>query len=241
MTTKSNVVAERLRREIASGELRPGQPLRQREIAERFALSATPVREALRQLQAEGIVVYELNRGVTVASAITPSPADLTEVYMMRRQLEQLATEQAHRRMTPQVLKALRDANRRLARDGEAGDRSSMRHWNHEFHMRIYRTAEMPRLLNTIERLWAQFPWQALWLEDAHGGAPSRNAHELIIGALEYSDAEAAGALMAAHITAGLERWKRRIDQALEQGDHFSDLEFQRSDLPGPDSSEPLP
>lgn len=239
MTTKSNVVAERLRREIASGVLRPGEPLRQREIAERFALSATPVREALRQLQAEGIVVYELNRGVTVASPPT-SLADLTEVYMMRRQLERLATEQAHRRMTPQVLEALRDGNRRLARDIEAGDRSGVRHWNHEFHMRIYRTAEMPRLLNTIEQLWAHRPWETLWLDDGRGAsAPSQ--HELIIGALEYSDAEAAGALMASHIAAGLERWKRRIDQVLEKGNDFSDLELQRSDLLDADWSEPLP
>lgn len=238
MTTKSNVVAERLRYEIASGALKPGQPLRQRELAERFALSATPVREALRQLQAEGVVVYELNRGVTVASPTSPSLADVAEVYMMRRQLERLATAQAHQRMTGDVLKALRDANRRYARGSEAGDRSGMRHWNHEFHMRIYRTAEMPRLLEAIERLWAHFPWETLWLNSARGGAPSRDAHDLIIAALQQSDSEASGALMASHIAAGLERWKRRIEEALESGDEIENPEPRASDLPDQEWTE---
>ena len=73
-SSKSDIVARGIRELIRSGDLMPGSVLRQRELADRFRVSPTPVREALRQLETEGLVTNELHRGATVARAAEAEP-----------------------------------------------------------------------------------------------------------------------------------------------------------------------
>src|SRR5882724_6375493 len=102
--TRSEAVAGELRRMIKSGELAPGAHLRQADIAARFGMSTTPVREAFMILAQEGIVRQDAHRGVVV---FEPSLEDLTETYEIREVLEGLAAGLAAKQLTDEDLAAL--------------------------------------------------------------------------------------------------------------------------------------
>src|SRR5262245_57128322 len=90
--TKADELALTLEQAISSGEIAPGTVLRQEQLSERYAVSRTPVREALRRLAALGLVSFEPNRGVRVRSL---SRDELREAFLVRAELESLATEAA--------------------------------------------------------------------------------------------------------------------------------------------------
>ena len=93
-STKADDIAVLIEEAIVSGELEPGSVLRQEQLSERFGVSRTPVREALRRLAALGLVSFEPNRGVRVR---TLSHDDLREAFLVRAELEGLVTELAAR------------------------------------------------------------------------------------------------------------------------------------------------
>ena len=92
------LVADVLREAITTGRLRANEPLPQDEIADQLQVSHIPVREALRQLQSEGLVTYQANRGATVAALTT---AEIREIYEIRILLETAAIRAATPRLTP--------------------------------------------------------------------------------------------------------------------------------------------
>src|ERR1700675_4095920 len=96
--TKADDIALALEEAIVSGEIPPGSVLRQEQLSDRFQVSRTPIREALRRLAALGLVSFEPNRGVRVR---TLSRDELREAFLVRAELEGLATERAAPRMTP--------------------------------------------------------------------------------------------------------------------------------------------
>jgi DNA-binding GntR family transcriptional regulator len=157
-TTKADEIALVLEQAIVSGELEPGQVLRQEELSERFDVSRTPVREALRRLAALGLVSFIPNRGVRVRTITTE---ELREAFLVRAELESLATEIAAPKFTEAELRELELAEEAFskatqalrARPHEGEDRWRLTHeWvntNHGFHDVIYRVAEAP----LIERL----------------------------------------------------------------------------------------
>ena len=98
LSTKADDIARELEDEIVSGAIAPGAVLRQESLSERFDVSRTPVREALRRLAALGLVSFEPNRGVRVRSI---TPHELREAFLVRAELEALATEIATPKMTP--------------------------------------------------------------------------------------------------------------------------------------------
>src|SRR5206468_12731652 len=103
-TTKADDLALVIEEAIVSGELEPGTVLRQEQLSERFQVSRTPVREALRRLAALGLVSFEPNRGVRVRAA---SRRELREAFLVRAELESLATAIATPKMTDADLEAL--------------------------------------------------------------------------------------------------------------------------------------
>ena len=100
-TTKADDLALVIEEAIVSGELEPGTVLRQEQLSERFQVSRTPVREALRRLAALGLVSFEPNRGVRVR---TLSRDELYESFLVRAELESLATEVAAAKITDEEL-----------------------------------------------------------------------------------------------------------------------------------------
>jgi DNA-binding GntR family transcriptional regulator len=85
-------IAASLRTAILHGQLKSSQPLRQDQLAEQFGVSKIPVRKAMVQLRAEGLIVFAPNRGFVVSEL---SPAEVEEIYMMRMALETKALERA--------------------------------------------------------------------------------------------------------------------------------------------------
>ena len=112
-STKADDIAVVIEEAIVSGELAPGSVLRQEQLSERFGVSRTPVREALRRLAALGLVSFEPNRGVRVR---TLTHHDLREAFLVRAELEALVTEIAAQKMTPEALAELEECEKRFAR-----------------------------------------------------------------------------------------------------------------------------
>ena len=109
--TKADDIALALEEAIVSGEIPPGSTLRQEHLSEQFQVSRTPVREALRRLAALGLVSFEPNRGVRVRMF---SLDEIREAFMVRAELESLATEIATPKMTDDDLAELERAERRF-------------------------------------------------------------------------------------------------------------------------------
>ncbi|MGH3133584.1 MAG: GntR family transcriptional regulator, partial [Gaiellaceae bacterium] len=110
--TKADDLALALEEAIVSGEIPPGSVLRQEHLSEQFQVSRTPVREALRRLAALGLVTFEPNRGVRVRMLARD---ELREAFLVRAELESLATEIATPKMSAADLDELEAAERRFS------------------------------------------------------------------------------------------------------------------------------
>ena len=117
MTIETDEIALVLEQAIVSGELEPGQVLRQEELSERFDVSRTPVREALRRLAALGLVSFIPNRGVRVRTITTE---ELREAFLVRAELESLATEIAAPKFTEAALRELELAEETFSKATQA-------------------------------------------------------------------------------------------------------------------------
>jgi len=149
------LVAEVLREAITGGHLRANQPLPQDEIAAQLRVSHIPVREALRQLQSEGLVTYQPNRGAQV-SALTSE--EIREIYEIRAILETAAVRQATPRLSPATLE---QAGRILDAAEAATDGAAWGSHDVDFHQLIYDLDGRPRLheliaglLRRVDRYW---------------------------------------------------------------------------------------
>jgi DNA-binding GntR family transcriptional regulator len=187
-STKADDIAVLIEEAIVSGELAPGSVLRQEQLSERFGVSRTPVREALRRLAALGLVSFEPNRGVRVR---TLELKDLREAFLVRAELEALITEEAARRMTPEALAELEEAELRFTRltkevrshDPGGARRSLMTDWmaaNHAFHDVLYRTADMAFVESIAKGARRTFTGTTVWapVDDELDELYSRNQAE---------------------------------------------------------------
>jgi DNA-binding GntR family transcriptional regulator len=190
--SKSNVVANGIRVLINEGVLQPGTLLRQRDLAEQFRVSPTPVREALRQLEAEGFVTNELHRGALVVRA---EDATLEENFLIRAQLESLAASIAAAKVTDEDLENFESILAKL--EACSPDDPTRTDLNRRFHFAIYTCAGSPILLSLLNLLWRSL-----------GGGPkvpsmrqeSGAQHRDLLEALKKRDTEMAGELTRSHI-----------------------------------------
>jgi DNA-binding GntR family transcriptional regulator len=191
-------VVQELRESILDGRLRPGERLRQASIASEYGTSRIPVREALRQLASEGLVVLQPHAGGRVARL---DLQELDEIYLLREQLEPFAIE----RSTPHLSDGQLGQLARLVEQMElVADPVDLRPWlalDREFHIATFSAAPMPRLRNLIDGLWNStqhyrrvYTLLPQRLEIAHA------EHRLLLEALERRDPEDAGRLLTTHI-----------------------------------------
>jgi DNA-binding GntR family transcriptional regulator len=212
-STKADDIARVLEDEIVGGSILPGTVLRQEQLAERFEVSRTPVREALRRLSALGLVSFEPNRGVRVRSI---SPSELREAFLVRAELEALATEVATSRMTPADIAELDEAERRFsaltlvvreqAQRHEVRDASQFVEWmkaNYAFHDVIYRVADMPLVERLAKGARRTFIGQRVWsarLELDELYAKNDAQHRAIREAIAAGSSVAARVLAREHV-----------------------------------------
>ncbi|MDQ3865556.1 MAG: GntR family transcriptional regulator [Actinomycetota bacterium] len=168
--TKADELAVELEEEIVSGEIAPGSVLRQDQLSARFGVSRTPVREALGRLTALGLVSFEANRGARVRTLAHDA---LYEAFLVRAELESLATELAATKRTDADIAELDAANARFADATERlADASEDDRWdltsawvrgNHAFHDVIYRIAAAPMVERIAKSARRTFSGSAVW------------------------------------------------------------------------------
>jgi DNA-binding GntR family transcriptional regulator len=201
-------IAYRLRADILEGRLALGTPLRHEQLAARFGVSRTPIREALHKLQATGLVELSPNRGAVVR---TPRRAELIEVYELRADLEGFACELACGRASDAELDALDGAQARLAAAidgagtlGDADFDAAVADANGAFHDAIHRAARNGRLMLSIRDLQHFFPRDSVWRaiaddpETLH--AMNVDQHERIAAALRARRPARARRAMRDHV-----------------------------------------
>jgi DNA-binding GntR family transcriptional regulator len=189
--SKSDLVTDGLRELITDGQLPPGAPLRQRELAGRFAVSHTPVREAIRRLEAEGLVVVDVHKGATVA---TVDRAALEENAQILAALEVLAGRLALAKITATDLAAIDELGGQVA--ASQADPATKAELNRRFHFRVYQCAQSPTLLMLMRLLWRTFPGGPQGSRPHH---ESVRQHAELIAALRDGDAERMAAVIAEH------------------------------------------
>ncbi len=194
--TKMDQIVETLREAVLMGEFESGTRLLQEELAERFNTSSTPIREALRQLQAEGILEHSPYRGVQVAEV---RMEDVREIYMVRAVMEPFATRLAVPYISGANLEQLRALQAEMRTYEANGEAARLRKANYEFHLMIYEAANMPYTLKIIKSLWAMCPWDALYV--LPGRVPkSLEEHERILEAIAEENVRLAGQRVQEHI-----------------------------------------
>ena len=197
---------ERLRRALASGAIAPGQKLSTRSLANAFGLSATPTRVALKQLVAEGVLVGRPRSGFQVAPA---SAEAYRELLAIRCRLEGLAARQAAVRRSPDALRQLERLHRKIAAKTHA--EATYLELNFAFHFTIYRAAEMPRLLDLIEALWARVGPYLHLVAGLEVQEQFISSHQAILSALACGDGEAAEAALKLDLESAAEMMMPRL------------------------------
>lgn len=202
--TKRDLIVEELRRLILSGDLPRGERLRQDDLATRFRASITPVREALRALEAEGLAVSEPHRGVRVAGIDLER---VTATYVVRRLTEGYAVARATTRLTLRDLRRLEELVEAVAASSDPVERRAT---NRELHFLLYRRCGLPGMVEQIESLWAAFPWDVSLGSEERARA-SDAEHRALLAALRAGDPEAARAAAEEHIRTGFADLQERL------------------------------
>jgi DNA-binding GntR family transcriptional regulator len=199
--TAHQFVRDTLRRAILSGALAGGTRLVQADIAAQLKVSTTPVREALRDLIADGLILFDPHRGAIVRGV---EIAEVIEVYEIRRTLEPLAVRKAAQRITAEEIAAAEALQNRM--DNEE-DLATWAELNLRFHSLIERAAGSPRLQSIVKSLQdasAIYVAHCLTLDRRRLTAGNRE-HRSLLTALRRHDADRAAQVLVAHLDATLE------------------------------------
>lgn len=196
-----------LERQIIAGSLRPGQRVTEDELARSIGVSRTPVREAMRGLEAQGLITRWRGRGAFVARRMTAEEA--AALYQVRESLESHLTARAAERITHSDLATLEalEAEFRQAASGDDAGRE-LRHLvviDSDFHWTIYHSADS-ELVSVLASYWGRLQCE-LYDRVYTGGRPELfgDQHDRIVRALRKQSPEAAKAAMAEHIRTGWE------------------------------------
>jgi len=190
--SKSDMVTDALRELIIDRQLSPGAPLRQRDLADQFDVSYTPVREALRRLESEGLVVSDVHRGATVART---ESEEMEENYRILAALEALAGSLAVSKMTNDDVTEIEALYRQVAVCHPDDDR--LAELNRKFHFRVYECARSPMLLLLMRLLWRSFP------RGPQAGRPHQESvrqHAHLVRALKRRNDEEVAAIIRDHV-----------------------------------------
>jgi DNA-binding GntR family transcriptional regulator len=185
---------------IDQGEFRPGDRLVESELAERFGVSRTPIREALQRLETQAVVARD-GRSLVVASL---DHDQLGELYVVRAELEGLAARLAAQHAAPEEVRVLWEM---IRKDREIVDRpEALSRANKRFHRQVHLASHNRYLVQQLEMVHRSMALVAgTSLAVAGRGPQALEEHETIVRAIEARDGEAADAAIRAHISRALE------------------------------------
>lgn len=185
-----------LRDQIFQGSLAPAEHVRQEQVAEELGISRVPVREALKVLAAEGLVVHRANQGYFV---VRMGANEMTQVYLMRRLLEDELLRSI-KFPDEKMLTRLEKLNARMKRMAASGRIEDIVVANREFHLLIYSLSGMDLLLAEVRRLWSLSDmYRALYLYDEAARERVLDEHEQLIEALRHQNVDECIRVMDAH------------------------------------------
>ena len=202
--TVASMTCDAIRDRILRGEYPEGSPLRQDAIAAELAVSRIPVREALRQLEAEGLVTVQPHRGATVSSL---SPDEIDELFDLRASIEpdllrlaipRLGTDE--HQCADEVIAASESALRK-------GDVSAWGELNWQFHSTLYAAAGRQATLDLLRKLHQQTErYSRMQLTLTHAGEKTSAEHRQILHAVKRREVKRATAILRRHILGGRDR-----------------------------------
>jgi DNA-binding GntR family transcriptional regulator len=190
-------VSEGIRRLILSGEFKPGSRIGQEDLAARFGTSRIPVREALRRLESDGLVMLVPNSGARVAKL---DLRECVEVYKMRERIEPLAIAESVARITDDQIAKLERLVERIKLCESAEEFLKL---DRQFHLACYQAAGMHRLLATVERFWnttQHYRRAFVGLFGPKDDWVTHYEHALLVAAMKRRDATEAERILGGHI-----------------------------------------
>lgn len=193
-----DVVFQTLRQAILKGELEPGERLMEIQLAERLGVSRTPVREAIRKLELEGLVVMVPRKGAEVASITEKNVRDVLEV---RKALEELAVTLACQRMDESQFRQFDEQNQIFEKALEAGDLTEIARLDVDFHEVIYMATGNERLQQMLNNLREQmYRYRMEYIKDERQRSKLIKEHCEIAEAIKARDIERAKSAIRLHI-----------------------------------------
>ena len=193
-----DVVFNTLRQAILRGELQPGERLLEIHLANKLGVSRTPIREAIRKLELEGLVLMIPRRGAVVAEITEKSLRDVLEV---RRALEELAVKLACKKIKPEEIEELKEAAKEFEEALQKKDVTVYAEADVKFHDIIYRTTDNQRLIQLLNNFREQmYRYRVEYLKQEKSHETLLKEHQYIIEMIEKADEKRAMEAICAHI-----------------------------------------
>lgn len=206
--TKTDMAYWQVRQEILDGTLAPGTSLDQEALAARLGLSTTPVREALRRLESERLVVGRAHRDTFVAEL---SREVLEDTYAVRLNLDPLAVSLAAKFAKPEELEAIS----RLAHNEISDDPTEQLQQNRVLHRAIYCASGNDVLIEMLDLLWDRTDrYRLITIKEERDTDKTRHEHVEIADAVTARNGRLAAKLMTAHISKSFELIQKSMKQA---------------------------
>jgi DNA-binding GntR family transcriptional regulator len=196
--TVAGMTLEAIRARILRGVYPEGEPLRQDSLADALGVSRIPVREALRQLEAEGLVTFTPHRGAIVS---TLSLGEIEEVFALRAAIESALLRAALPGLGPDMLAQAGEVLARYERALAVHDVAAYGELNWQFHATLYAPADRPVTMSIVQRLHQQSDrYLRMQLALTHGEHRANEEHRAILDAAARRDGRRAAAALRAHI-----------------------------------------
>ena len=193
-----DVVFHTLREAILKGELKPGERLMELQLAAKLGVSRTPIREAIRMLELEGLAVTVPRKGAQVAKM---TEKDLEDVLQIRRALDELAVSLACDNMTEDILEQLHEALLRFAESTRTGNVKHIAQTDMAFHEVIYQAADNPKLVSLLNNLREQmYRYRVEYLKKDDVYPVLIEEHEKIYEGLKRKDKETVVRIVGNHV-----------------------------------------
>jgi DNA-binding GntR family transcriptional regulator len=194
-----DVVFNTLREAILRGDLVPGERLMELQLASKLGVSRTPIREAIRMLEQEGLAITIPRKGAIVAGMTEKEMQDVLEI---REALEELSVQVACDKITDEEIAQLRKNMKNFQRSLETGDLKKMAQADVEFHDVIYQATDNQKLINMLNNLREQmYRYRVEYLKNPDNHQQLLDEHEAIYQGIVTKDKDAVTAMMRKHIS----------------------------------------
>lgn len=193
-----DVVFNTLRKAILRGELKPGERLMEIQLANKLGVSRTPIREAIRKLELEGLVLMIPRKGAEVAQITEKNMQDVLEV---RKALEELSVQLACERITPEQVEEMKLAAEEFRKVLKSGDVTKIAEADVKFHDVIFAATNNQRLVTLLNNLREQmYRFRVEYLKQKECYPQLLEEHEKLIALISGGNVEEACEIMGRHI-----------------------------------------